>query len=257
MAGLIPPTFIAELIARADIVELIGRRGRLTRQGREFAGLRPFHNEKTPSYTVSRQKHIFHCVGCGAHGTALGFVMRYEHLDFPQAGEQLAGGLGLEVPHEAGGTENPHAGLYEVLSRAQRFYAAEFDRSPLAREYLAGRGLEAAREEYGIGYAPAGSETLLTALRKAGLEPELGLKTGLLASNARGPYDRFRNRLMLPIHDNRGRTVGFGGRTLDYDKAKYLNSPETRVFNEGRLPYGLKEDLQRERRLQRLVVVEG
>ncbi len=258
MAGLIPQTFIDELIARADIVELIGRRVRLKRQGREFAGLCPFHNEKSPSFTVSPQKQFFHCFGCGAHGTALGFVMRYDHLDFPQAVEQLAGELGLEVPREAGsGGENPHAGLYEVLSRAQRFYAAEFERSPLARDYLAGRGLNEAREEYGIGYAPAGGETLLTALRKAGIAPEVGLKAGLLATNARGHYDRFRNRLMLPIHDNRGRTVGFGGRTLGDDKAKYLNSPETPVFHKGRLLYGLYEARQRERRLQRLVVVEG
>src|SRR6056297_2004818 len=175
MAGLIPQTFIDELIARADIVELIGRRVRLKRQGREFAGLCPFHNEKTPSFTVSPQKQFFHCFGCGAHGTALGFVMRYDHLDFPQAVEQLAGELGLEVPHEAGAAENPHAGLYEVLSRAQRFYAAEFARSPLAQDYLAQRGLEAAREEYGIGYAPAGGETLLAALRKAGIGPDPGL----------------------------------------------------------------------------------
>ena len=257
MAGLIPQTFIDELIARADIVELIGRRVRLKRQGREFAGLCPFHNEKTPSFTVSPQKQFFHCFGCGAHGTALGFVMRYDHLDFPQAVEQLAGELGLEVPHEAGAAENPHAGLYEVLSRAQRFYAAEFARSPLAQDYLAQRGLEAAREEYSIGYAPAGGETLLAALRKAGIGPDPGLKAGLLANNARGPYDRFRNRLMLPIHDNRGRTVGFGGRTLGDDKAKYLNSPETPVFHKGQLLYGLYEARQRERRLQRLVVVEG
>ncbi len=258
MAGLIPQTFIDELIARADIVELIGRRVRLKRQGREFAGLCPFHNEKSPSFTVSPQKQFFHCFGCGAHGTALGFIMRYDHLDFPQAVELLAGELGLEVPHEAGSSgENPHAGLYEVLARAQRFYVAEFERSQTARDYLAGRGLEAAREEYGIGYAPAGGETLFNALRKAGFEPEAGLKTGLLATNARGPYDRFRNRLMLPIHDNRGRTVGFGGRTLGDDKAKYLNSPETPVFHKGRLLYGLYEARQRERRLQRLVVVEG
>ncbi len=258
MAGLIPQTFIDELIARADIVELIGRRVRLKRQGREFAGLCPFHNEKSPSFTVSPQKQFFHCFGCGAHGTALGFIMRYDHLDFPQAVELLAGELGLEVPHEAGsGGENPHAGLYEVLSRAQRFYAAEFERSQTARDYLAGRGLEAAREEYGIGYAPASGETLFNALRKAGFSPEDGLKSGLLATNARGPYDRFRNRLMLPIHDNRGRTVGFGGRTLGDDKAKYLNSPETPVFHKGRLLYGLFEARQRERRLQRLVVVEG
>ncbi|MGA7966835.1 MAG: DNA primase, partial [Gammaproteobacteria bacterium] len=256
MAGLIPQPFIDELIARADIVELIGRRVRLKRQGREFAGLCPFHNEKTPSFTVSPQKQFFHCFGCGAHGTALGFVMRYEHLDFPQAVEQLAGELGLEVPHEAT-ADNPNAPLYEVLARAQRFFSAELERDTRAQEYLASRGLSAAREEYGIGYAPGSGDRLLAALEKAGIDNKTGLATGLIAKNDRGPYDRFRDRLMLPIRDNRGRTVGFGGRTLGDARAKYLNSPETAVFHKGRLLYGLFEARQRERRLERLVVVEG
>jgi len=256
MAGLIPQPFIDELIARADIVELISRRVRLKRQGREFAGLCPFHNEKTPSFTVSPQKQFFHCFGCGAHGTALGFVMRYEHLDFPQAVEQLAGELGLEVPHEAA-ADNPHAPLYEVLARAQRFFAAELERDQGARDYLESRGLSAAREEYGIGYAPDSGDRLLAGLEKAGIDVKTGLATGLIASNDRGPYDRFRHRLMLPIRDNRGRTVGFGGRTLGDARAKYLNSPETAVFHKGRLLYGLFEARQRERRLERLVVVEG
>lgn len=256
MAGLIPQPFIDELIARADIVELIGRRVRLKRQGREFAGLCPFHNEKTPSFTVSPQKQFFHCFGCGAHGTVLGFVMRYEHMDFPQAVEQLAGELGLEVPHDAA-ADNPNAPLYEVLARAQRFFAAELERDTRAQEYLASRGLNAAREEYSIGYAPDGGDRLLAGLEKAGIDIQTGLATGLIASNDHGPYDRFRHRLMLPIRDNRGRTVGFGGRTLGDARAKYLNSPETAVFHKGRLLYGLFEARQRERRLQRLVVVEG
>ena len=256
MAGLIPQNFIDDLVARADIVELIGRRVRLKRQGREFAGLCPFHNEKTPSFTVSPQKQFFHCFGCGAHGTALGFLMRYDHLDFPQAVEQLAGELGLEVPHEIGDGKT-HAPLYEVLARAQHFYAAEFERSREVRDYLADRGLTAAREEYGIGYAPATDAALLAALKTASIKPETAVMAGLLASGTHGLYDRFRNRLMLPIHDNRGRTVGFGGRTLGEDRAKYLNSPETEIFHKGRLLYGLYQARQRERRLERLVVVEG
>ncbi len=256
MAGLIPQTFIDELIARADIVELIGRRVRLKRQGREFASLCPFHNEKTPSFTVSPQKQFFHCFGCGAHGTALGFVMRYEHLDFPQAVEQLAGELGLEVPHTAV-ADNPNAPLYEVLAHAQRFYASELLHDQRAQEYLEARGLSAAREEYGMGYAPASGDCLLAALTQAGIDPKTGLAAGLIASNDHGPYDRFRDRLMFPIRDNRGRTVGFGGRALGKARAKYLNSPETAVFHKGRLLYGLFEARQRERRLQQLVVVEG
>jgi len=257
MAGLIPQSFIDDLIARTDIVELIGRRVRLKRQGREFAGLCPFHQEKTPSFTVSPQKQFFHCFGCGAHGTALGFLMRLEHLEFPQAVERLAEDMGLEVPHEGGGPVNPHAELYEVLARAQKFYAAEFARSDKARRYLEGRGLASAAEEYGIGYAPDASGRLLSALDKAGVSRESALAAGLLASNERGPYDRFRDRLMLPIRDSRGRTVGFGGRTLGEARAKYLNSPETPVFHKGRLLYGLYEVRQRARRLEQLVVVEG
>ena len=256
MAGLIPQTFIDDLIARADIVELIGRRVRLKRQGREFASLCPFHNEKTPSFTVSPQKQFFHCFGCGAHGTALGFVMRYEHLDFPQAVEQLAGELGIEVPHTAA-ADNPNAPLYEVLARAQRFYATELLHDRRAQEYLDARGLSTAREEYGMGYAPADGDRLLAALAQADIAPKTGLAAGLIASNDRGPYDRFRDRLMFPIRDNRGRTVGFGGRALGKARAKYLNSPETAVFHKGRLLYGLFEARQRERRLQQLVVVEG
>jgi len=257
MPGLIPQSFIDDLIARADIVELIGRRVRLKRQGREFAGLCPFHQEKTPSFTVSPQKQFFHCFGCGAHGTALGFLMRLEHLEFPQAVERLAGELGLEVPHEGGGPANPHAELYEVLARAQKFYEAEFARSDKARAYLEGRGLASAAEEYGIGYAPGSGERLLSALDKAGVGREAAFAAGLLARNERGPYDRFRDRLMLPIRDSRGRTVGFGGRTLGEARAKYLNSPETPVFHKGRLLYGLYEVRQRARKLERLVVVEG
>ncbi len=257
MPGPIPQAFVDELIARADIVELIGRRVRLKRQGREFAGLCPFHTEKTPSFTVSPQKQFFHCFGCGAHGTAIGFLMRYEHLGFPEAVEQLADDLGVAVPRDRGATANPHAELYEVLARAQRFYVGELGRSGRARDYLARRGLSGAAETYGVGYAPASGKNLLAALDKGGVERRLAVAAGLLASNERGPYDRFRDRLMLPIRDSRGRTVGFGGRTLADAHAKYLNSPESPVFHKGRLLYGLYEARQRERRLEQIVVVEG
>ncbi|MGH8162546.1 MAG: DNA primase [Gammaproteobacteria bacterium] len=257
MAGLIPQDFIDDLIARADIVELIGRRVRLKRQGHEFAALCPFHEEKTPSFTVSPQKQFFHCFGCGAHGTAIGFLMRYEHLEFPEAVERLAGELGLEVPHE-GGTANPHTALYEALARAQRLFGAALGKSGEARNYLESRGLDQETiSAWGIGYAPGGGETLFTALAKEGLDEKTLTAAGLVSRSARGAYDRFRDRVTFPIHDTRGRAVGFGARALGEATPKYLNSPETPVFHKGRLLYGLYEARQVNRKLERLVVVEG
>src|SRR5690625_2595436 len=204
MAGEIPQTFIDDLIARTDIVELIGRRIRLKRQRHEVAALRPFHEEKTASFTVSPQKQFFHCFGCGAHGTAIGFLMRYEHLEFPQAIERLAGEHGLEVPHE-GRAANPHTELFEALARAQRLFVAALAKHEGVREYLAGRGLSAATiERWGIGYAPAGGDRLHAALRQAGMDDKTLAAAGLVARNANGPYDRFRDRVTFPIHDTRG-----------------------------------------------------
>lgn len=257
MAGLIPQAFIDDLVARADIAELIGRRIRLKRQGREFAALCPFHEEKTPSFTVSPQKQFFHCFGCGAHGTAIGFLMRYEHLEFVQAIERLADELGLEVPRE-GGETNPNAALYEALAQAQRLFASALEKTSHAGDYLTGRGITAeAIEAWGFGYAPGGGEVLAAALAKRGLDVKTLSAAGLVGTSARGPYDRFRDRITLPIRDARGRIVGFGARSLGEATPKYLNSPETRVFHKGRLLYGLYEARQRERRLERLVVVEG
>ncbi|HEX5314379.1 MAG TPA: DNA primase [Gammaproteobacteria bacterium] len=258
MAGLIPQSFIDELIARADIVELVGRRLRLKRQGREFSALCPFHEEKSPSFTVSPQKQFFHCFGCGAHGTALGFLMRYENLDFVQAVEHLAADLGLEVPHEGGAKTRPHTPLYEALGRAQAFFGTELSRSARAQEYLRRRGLTApAVETWGIGYAPTDGTALLAALRGAGVDEAVLVAAGLIARNTRGSYDRFRDRLMLPIRDSRGRVTGFGGRTIGEGKPKYLNSPETPVFHKGRMLYGLYEARRQQAGIERLVVVEG
>ncbi|MDN5864622.1 MAG: DNA primase, partial [Gammaproteobacteria bacterium] len=257
MAGRIPQAFIDDLIARTDIVEMIGRRVRLKRQGHEFAALCPFHDEKTPSFTVSPQKQFFHCFGCGAHGTAIGFLMRYEHLEFPQAVERLADEHGLEVPHE-GGPANPHTALFEALARAQRLFVAALEEADPARDYLAKRGISAAAiEAWGIGFAPPGGEVLLRALGREGVEEKTLAAAGLIASGASGRYDRFRDRITLPIRDTRGRVVAFGARSLGDAKPKYLNSPETPVFHKGNFLYGLFEARQRASRLQRLVVVEG
>ncbi|MGH8427454.1 MAG: DNA primase [Gammaproteobacteria bacterium] len=257
MPGLIPQSFIDDLVARADIAELIGRRVRLKRQGHEFAALCPFHQEKSPSFTVSPQKQFFHCFGCGAHGTAIGFLMRYEHLDFVQAVERLADELGLEVPRE-GGEANPHGHLYEALAQAQRLFAAALEDATNAGSYLDGRGITPeAIETWGIGYAPGSGEVLSAALSKQGLDMKILTAAGLVATSVRGPYDRFRDRITFPIRDTRGRIVGFGARSLGAATPKYLNSPETPVFHKGRMLYGLYEARQRERRLERLVVVEG
>ncbi len=257
MAGLIPQEFIDDVVARSDIVELIGRRIRLKRQGHEFAALCPFHEEKTASFTVSPQKQFFHCFGCGAHGTAIGFLMRYENLEFPQAVERLADELGLEVPREGGAT-NPHTALFEALAQAQRLFAAALKKSDKAHAYLEGRGIAPkTRDDWGIGYAPAGGETLFQALTKRGLDEKTLTAAGLVSRSARGAYDRFRDRITFPIRDNRGRVVGFGARALGEATPKYLNSPETPVFHKGRLLYGLYEARQVSRRLERLVAVEG
>lgn len=257
MSGLIPQSFIDELVTRADIVEIIGRRVQLKRQGREFAGLCPFHQEKTPSFTVSPQKQFFHCFGCGTHGTVIGFMMRYEHLEFVEAIERLADEMGLEVPRD-GPPINPHAEIFEALARAQRYYAEALTHSAEAKAYLTHRGIGAgAVANYGIGYAPGAGDALAKALHQTQTSPAAAATAGLLSRNARGNYDRFRHRLILPIRDTRGRTVGFGGRALGDVQPKYLNSPETPVFHKGRLLYGLYEAHQRARRLAHIVVVEG
>ncbi len=257
MSGLIPKNFIDELVTRADIVEIIGRRVQLKRQGREFAGLCPFHQEKTPSFTVSPQKQFFHCFGCGTHGTVIGFMMRYEHLEFVEAIERLAAEMGLEVPRD-GTPVNPHTEIFEVLARAQRYYTEALTHSAEAKAYLTHRGIGAdASANYGIGYAPGDGDALAKALCQTPVSPATALAAGLLSRNSRGYYDRFRQRLMLPIRDTRGRTVGFGGRALGDAQPKYLNSPETPVFHKGRLLYGLYEVRQRNQRLTHIVVVEG
>ena len=264
----IPQQFIDELIARADIVELIGARVPLKKQGKEFKACCPFHGEKTPSFTVVPDKQFYHCFGCGAHGTALGFLMEHDHLSFIEAVEDLAARVGLEVPREENVTPRQSAadGWFAALEKAAELYCQELRNSDRGKDYFKARGLTgetAAR--FGLGYAPDAWDFLLKQLGHSEPERMKLLQVGLIIERERKPgasappghYDRFRDRVMFPIRDARGRTIGFGGRVLDKGEPKYLNSPETELFHKGRELYGLYEARQASRTITRLLIVEG
>ncbi len=268
MAGRIPQGFIDDLTARADIVELIGSRVELKKAGREYRACCPFHNEKTPSFWVSPQKQFYHCFGCGAHGTALGFLMEYDKLSFPEAIEELAGRLGLEVPREAGapsdnsGSTQP---LYDMNLKVAKHYAALLPQDPRGREYAKKRGLtRETLEKFMIGFAPNSWNELLKKFGGTDADKKVLFDCGLVIERERTDsrtldryYDRFRDRLMFPIRDSRGRVLAFGGRIVDQGEPKYLNSPETLLFHKGRELYGLYEARQSRTTLRRLMVVEG
>jgi len=264
MPGKIPQQFIDELLSRVDIVEVISARVPLKKAGREFQACCPFHGEKTPSFTVSPTKQFYHCFGCGAHGTALGFLMEYDRLSFPEAIEELATQMGMEVPREASFENGPdHRPIYDLLDRVAGFYAnqlREHPEAPRAVDYLKQRGLSGEiAGTFRLGFAPPGWDNVLKrfggdaqklkVLRDAGLIQE---KEG---EDKR--YDRLRDRIIFPIRDGRGRVIGFGGRLLGDGKPKYLNSPETPVFHKGRELYGLYEARQTHRKLEQILVVEG
>jgi len=265
MAGRIPQAFIDELIARADIVELIGGRVQLKKAGREWKACCPFHSEKTPSFWVSPDKQFYHCFGCGAHGTALGFLMEHDKLPFPDAVEELASRLGLEVPREDDGRAarpRPGEDLYELMAQVTQFYRDALRESPRAKNYLTGRGITAETcVKFAVGYAPDSWDAVLkrfggTPERERGLA-EAGLVIERSGQGESGYYDRFRDRVMFPIRDARGRVIAFGGRIIDAGEPKYLNSPETPLFHKGRELYGLYEARQALRKIERLMVVEG
>ena len=258
MAGLIPDSFIEELLARSDIVELIERRVPLKRSGSEFQACCPFHDEKTPSFTVSPKKQFYHCFGCGAHGSVIGFLMQYEGLEFLDAVEELARAAGLEVPKSGKQQPRPDIGLYDMLQSCSKFYVEELRKHPEAVDYLKGRGLsgEICRD-FEIGFAPTGWHELINHLGTDNKRLDLLKQAGMLSDGSRGQYDKFRNRIMFPIHDRRGRVIGFGGRALSDDGPKYLNSPETTLYHKGRELYGLYLARQRTSRLDHIIVVEG
>jgi len=260
MAGLIPQDFIDDLIARADIVEVVGRRTQLKKAGREFKACCPFHDEKTPSFTVSPGKGFYHCFGCGAHGTAVGFLMEYEHMSFVEAIESLANSMGVEVPRsESDQPARRYDELFSLMDTVARHWQSCLKDSPPAVEYLKNRGIDGSTaKRFGIGYAPDGWSNVLDKFGKSDEAAEKLLATGLIIRKDNGKhYDRFRDRLMFPIRDARGRTIGFGGRVMGDGEPKYLNSPETVLFHKGRELYGMYEARQALRHIERLVVVEG
>lgn len=273
MSGRIPQSFIDDLMTRVDIVEVIDARVPLKKAGREYTARCPFHDEKTPSFTVSPSKQFYHCFGCGAHGTAIGFLMDYEHMEFPEAVEDLARGVGMQVPREAGSpaaarVEKSGPDLYAVIDSADRWFRAQLRRHPAAGravDYLKQRGLSGEiAAEFGIGFAPPGFDNLLGTVD--GEDERAALVSAGLAvrKDNGGLYDRFRDRVMFPIRDRRGRTIAFGGRVLEGGSntgkgagPKYLNSPETPLFHKGRELYGLYEARKALRDIPRLLVVEG
>jgi DNA primase len=274
MAGLIPQSFIDDLINRADIVEIINAHVSLKKAGREYTACCPFHDEKSASFTVSPQKQFYHCFGCGAHGTVLGFMMNYERLEFVDAVEELASRYGLEVPREGGdqsegaSARNDEARarnqtILDVLEQANTHFKnwlRKHPQSQAAKDYLKGRGMSGrTAQAFEIGYAPSGWDNLLGALGRDDAAVKILSDAGMLSEGEDGKrrYDRFRDRIMFPIHDRRGRVVGFGARTLGDDTPKYLNSPETPVFHKGRELYGLHRIQQLRERPDAVVVVEG
>ena len=268
MAGRIPQSFIDDLTARADIVELIGSRVELKKAGREYRACCPFHNEKTPSFWVSPVKQFYHCFGCGAHGTALGFLMEYDKLSFPEAIEELASRLGLDVPREAGSqpdTAGSTTPLYDMNLRVAKYFASVLPNDARAKEYAKKRGLTRETiDKFMIGFATNSWNEVLKRFGTKDADRKALSDCGLIIERERTDsrtldrhYDRFRDRLMFPIRDSRGRVLAFGGRIIDAGEPKYLNSPETMLFHKGRELYGLFEVRQSRATLKRLLVVEG
>ena len=263
MSGRIPQSFINDLLERVDILEVVDARVKLKRTGKNYVGLCPFHNEKTGSFSVSPDKQFYYCFSCKASGTVLTFLMEYEGLDFVTAVESLASIAGVAVPREAG--KAPHAdkgeqNLYQVMERAALYYQQmlkNHEEAVNAVDYLKNRGLTGlSARDFGMGFAPSGWSGLSSALKDVG-EADL-VSAGLAVKSEKGRvYDRFRNRIMFPIRDLRGRVVAFGGRVLADEQPKYMNSPETPIFHKSRELYGLYEARRAVRRLDSLLLVEG
>ena len=259
MAGKIPQAFIDQVVQQTDIVDLINGYVELKAKGREYGACCPFHHEKSPSFTVSPEKQFYHCFGCGAHGTAISFLIEHEGLEFIEAIEQLAARLSLEVPREQGHVEsvNKSAQSYALLEQVNQFYQKQLRQHSAAIDYLKKRGINGEiAAAFNIGYAPEGFDTSTKAFPKA-TNAELE-EIGLLSKNDRNNlYDRFRDRIMFPIRDLRGRVIAFGGRTLGDAKPKYINSPETPLFHKSDNLYGLYEARKTLGKLSRLIIVEG
>ncbi|BAX51829.1 DNA primase [Photobacterium damselae subsp. piscicida] len=268
MAGRIPRSFIDDLISRYDIVDVIDSRVKLKKKGKNFGACCPFHNEKTPSFSVSQEKQFYHCFGCGAHGNVLDFVMEFDRLEFVEAIEELASQLGIEVPREndnGSAPSGPRAAekrnLYDVMAHIAQFYQSQLrtEEGQLAIDYLKGRGLSGEIvKKFAIGYVPDQWDLVRNRYGRDEASQQALVDMGMLIENDNGRrYDRFRGRVMFPILDRRGRVIGFGGRVLGDGTPKYLNSPETPIFHKGRELYGLHQVLETHREPERILVVEG
>ncbi|GKX63428.1 DNA primase [Pragia fontium] len=266
MAGRIPRVFINDLLARTDIVDLIDARVKLKKQGKNYHACCPFHNEKTPSFTVNGEKQFYHCFGCGAHGNAVDFLMNFDRLEFVESIEELATMHSLEVPYESGTgssqlERHQRQSLYKLMEPLSQFYQESLTQpqSQEARNYLAQRGLsDDIIQRFAIGYAPSGWDNVLKRFGRSPENRESLSDAGMLVTNDNGrTYDRFRERVMFPIRDKRGRVIAFGGRILGSGTPKYLNSPETEIFHKGRQLYGLYEAQLNHNQLAKLLVVEG
>ncbi len=268
MGGLIPRSFINDILAKADIVDVVNSRVKLKKAGtNNYQACCPFHHEKTPSFTVSKSKQFYHCFGCGAHGNAIGFLMEYDKLEFPEAVEELASFLGLEVPREQSGGRNEKTqvsfqtkrDLYQLMAEIAHFYQQQLPNHIPAQAYLQKRGLsQEVIERFAIGFVPDSFDSVLRKFGRNREEQARLFDLGMLSGNENGRvYDRFRNRIMFPIRDRRGRTIAFGGRVLGDEKPKYLNSPETVTYRKGNELYGLFEALQINDSPEMLLVVEG
>ena len=263
MAGQIPTQFIDDLLTRVDIVDVIEARVPLKKAGKNLTACCPFHNEKSPSFTVSQDKQFYHCFGCGAHGTAIGFLMEYDQMSFPESIQELADLVGMTVPTTQSLSASPaKQNLYDLLDKVSQYYIHQLHNHPQKAEfanYLAQRGLSSKIiEQFKIGIAPDGWDNVLKVFGTSEQARQQLDEAGLLSNNEKGRnYDRFRKRIMFPIHDRRGRVIGFGGRVLDDSSPKYLNSPETPVFHKGNELYGLYQARKANRKLERIIIVEG
>ena len=273
MAGRIPRQFIDDLLARADIVDVVDSRVPLKKAGKNYQACCPFHNEKSPSFTVSQDKQFYHCFGCGEHGNAISFLMEFDRLDFVDAIEELANHCGIEVVREENNTSpaehrrqqevyQQKQDDYELMNQISHFYQQQLKVSAdkeVAVNYLKGRGLSGeVVKRFSIGYISEAWDGMMKAYSRNGQANQQLVDLGMAIQGDKSrPYDRFRGRIMFPIRDKRGRVIGFGGRVLGDEKPKYLNSPETRVYHKGHELYGLYEAKQANKNLKRLVVVEG
>jgi len=270
MSGRIPRSFIDDLLARTDIVELIDGFVPLKRAGKNHQACCPFHNEKSPSFTVSQEKQFYHCFGCGAHGNAISFLMEYERLEFPEAIEELARYHQVDVPREQGNrpSNKPYYSAnkleddFKTMESISRYFEKQLKekgQSSKSIDYLKSRGLSGEIvKAYNIGYAPAQWDAVLKTFGQSSPQQQQLLDLKMITENSQGKrYDFFRDRIMFPIRDKRGRVIGFGGRVMGDDTPKYLNSPETRIFHKGSELYGLYQARQQNRKLHRVLVVEG